>query len=73
LAVANLTIDNLSPGNIIMKTLKAIKQSAAKTFLKKKNVVGTGIGEKWVNGKPTGEQAILVFVEQKISAWKTNW
>jgi len=51
-----------------MKTLKAIKQSAAKTFLKKKNVVGTGIGEKWVNGKPTGEQAILVFVEQKISA-----
>lgn len=29
------------------------------------NVCGSGIGEKWVNGVPTGEPAILVFVQKK--------
>lgn len=32
---------------------------------KKKNVVGVGVGEKWTNGKSTGEPAILIFVGSK--------
>lgn len=35
-------------------------------LLKKKNVVGYAKGKKWTNGESTGEDAILVFVEQKI-------
>jgi hypothetical protein len=38
-----------------------------KDLLKKKNVVAVARGEKWSNGKNTGEEALLVFVEKKIS------
>jgi len=31
------------------------------------NVVGTAIGEKFVNGEPTGNPAVLVFVQKKFS------
>ena len=44
---------------------QAIKSNRRR--LKKKNVVGTGIGEKWIDGKPTGKPAILVFVQKKES------
>lgn len=37
-----------------------------KDLLKKKNVVAVARGEKWTNGKNTGEEALLVFVESKI-------
>ncbi|MET9292997.1 hypothetical protein [Streptomyces sp. NPDC003077] len=30
------------------------------------NVVGFGHGVKWVDGEPTGEEALLVFVTQKV-------
>ncbi|MEN2418409.1 hypothetical protein ACH4GK_32225 [Streptomyces rimosus] len=30
------------------------------------NVVGFGHGVKWTNGEPTGEEAVLVFVTQKV-------
>lgn len=33
--------------------------------MNKKNVVGVADGEKWTNGKPTGKEAVLVFVEKK--------
>lgn len=36
-----------------------------KPLLDKKNVVGVAYGEKWVNGTPTGQPAVLVFVEKK--------
>jgi len=38
----------------------------------KKNVVGVGIGEKWINGVNTGEEAILVFVKKKEDIIKLN-
>jgi hypothetical protein len=37
-----------------------------KDLLKKRNVVAVARGEKWTNGKNTGEEALLVFVEKKI-------
>jgi hypothetical protein len=43
-----------------------IKESVENDFLKRKNVVGVAIGQKWSNGVNTGEEAILVFVERKI-------
>ncbi|MEU4995539.1 hypothetical protein [Streptomyces sp. NPDC021622] len=30
------------------------------------NVVGFGHGVKWINGEPTGEPAVIVFVTQKV-------
>ncbi|MCX4668116.1 S1 family peptidase [Streptomyces sp. NBC_01381] len=30
------------------------------------NVVGFGHGVKWINGEPTGEPAVMVFVTQKV-------
>jgi len=35
------------------------------SLLNKKNVIGFAKGEKWTNGKPTGKEAMLVFVENK--------
>ena len=37
-----------------------------KDLLQKKNVVAVARGEKWIDGKNTGEEALLVFVEKKI-------
>lgn len=48
------------------KCLK-VKETHENSLLKKQNVVGTAIGEKWVNGTPTGENAVLVFVQKKFS------
>lgn len=35
-------------------------------LLKKRNVVAVGLGKKWVDGEPTDEDAILVFVSNKV-------
>lgn len=35
-------------------------------IMNKRNVVGLGRGKKWVNGKPTNIDAIIVFVEKKL-------
>lgn len=45
--------------------MKIIKDDVEEDFLKKKNVVGVGIGQKWTNGVNTNEDAILVFVSNK--------
>lgn len=34
-------------------------------LFRKKNVVGVGLGQKWTKGRNTGEDAILVFVDNK--------
>jgi len=47
--------------------IKNIVEQNATELLKKKNVNGVAVGEKWVNGKPTGQQAIVVMVEEKQS------
>nr|WP_307813157.1 hypothetical protein [Streptomyces sp. N35] len=47
------------------------RQQAMSDFLRREeplaNVVGFGHGVKWADGRPTGEQAVLVFVTQKVS------
>jgi hypothetical protein len=42
--------------------------AAVEEFLEKPraNVVGMGVGVKWKNGEPTGEQALLILVTQKL-------
>lgn len=45
----------------------ATQESYNNELLNKQGVEGTAVGEKWENGKPTGEQAILVFVQKKHS------
>ncbi len=37
------------------------------TILQRRNVVGSAVGLKYVNGQPTSQPAILVFVQNKIS------
>jgi hypothetical protein len=50
-----------------MEAAVAVKQSCEANLIKKRNVQGVGIGFKWVNGEPTDEPAILVFVEKKYT------
>lgn len=47
--------------------VKSVQEASTNKLLKKDNVCGTGVGEKWVGGKPTGEQAVLVFVQKKYT------
>ncbi|PWI20882.1 hypothetical protein DI272_37130 [Streptomyces sp. Act143] len=46
------------------------RQQALSDFLRREqplaNVVGFGHGVKWTGGQPTGEEAVLVFVTQKV-------
>ncbi|MDN3021098.1 hypothetical protein [Streptomyces sp. S.PB5] len=46
------------------------RRQALSDFLRREqplaNVVGFGHGVKWIEGQPTGEQAVLVFVTQKV-------
>lgn len=44
-----------------------VKRQHEKTLERYHNVVGTGVGQKYVRGLPTGEPAIVVFVRQKLS------
>jgi len=46
--------------------MEDIKNNAESSLLKKKNVVGVGLGQKWIKGQNTGEDAILVFVSRKM-------
>lgn len=48
-----------------MSNLNDIVDAHSDRLIDKKNVVGVAVGNKYVDGKDTGEQAILVFVEQK--------
>lgn len=44
-----------------------VKQIHEETLSKKKNVSGVGLGVKWINGAPTDQSAILVFVQKKYT------
>ncbi|MGW7515545.1 hypothetical protein ACWGJ2_08115 [Streptomyces sp. NPDC054796] len=52
------------------KVSETSRQQATSDFLRPQaplaNVVGFGHGVKWTGGRPTGEQAVLVFVTQKV-------
>lgn len=47
--------------------MKDMQGSVEDFLLNKKNVVGVGIGQKWTNGRNTGDDAIVVFVSEKKS------
>jgi hypothetical protein len=49
-----------------MDDLKEIKTKHNDKLLAKRNVCGTAVGNKWVDGKPTDQPAILVFVQKKV-------
>lgn len=40
-------------------------EKRASDLLKKKNVNGVAVGEKWIDGKSTGQPALVVLVEKK--------
>jgi hypothetical protein len=42
-----------------------MNQEQENTILNKKNVIGIGHGNKWIGGKNTGQEALLIFVERK--------
>jgi len=44
---------------------KSLDTVQKELLLGKQNVCGAGIGKKWVNGKPTKQDAIIVFVQSK--------
>lgn len=43
-----------------------IQEAHTDELLRKDSVCGTGVGVKWVDGKPTNEPAVIVFVEKKL-------
>jgi len=43
-----------------------VKKKHTKKLKRMKNVTGVAIGEKVSDGKPTGEEAITIFVEKKV-------
>lgn len=49
---------------------RALGTAAVEEFLAperaKPNIVGVGAGVKWKDGQPTGEQALVVLVTQKV-------
>lgn len=42
-----------------------LKNEHEGSLIAKQGVVGVGVGEKWINGVPSDQQAIIVFVEKK--------
>jgi len=48
-----------------MEEISLVKQSVEQQLICLKSVSGIGIGNKWVNGHPTDQPAIIVFVEKK--------
>jgi len=51
-----------------MQKCQAVQEEHTTQLLKKQGVQGTAIGKKWVDGKPTEEDAVLIFVQKKHSA-----
>jgi hypothetical protein len=49
-----------------MEKVLEVKKKHTKELFNKKNVCGTAVGKKWVEGMPTDEPAILVFVQKKV-------
>ena len=49
----------------MVSEIKKLQDEYSKSLTQKKNVVGTGVGEKISDGKPTGADALVVFVKKK--------
>jgi hypothetical protein len=50
-----------------MQDIIELQKEYSKSLFQKTNVVGTGVGEKFSNGKPTGIDALMVFVKEKMN------
>lgn len=50
----------------LLARIQEIKQRYAPTLLRKKNVVGLGIGYREVDGQPTDQLSLVVMVERKL-------
>jgi hypothetical protein len=50
-----------------IEEIRAVKDRHEKDLLKKKNVVGLGIGYKEVEGQETGQLSLVVMVRKKES------
>jgi hypothetical protein len=48
-------------------TYKTLVDDVHQDILAKRNVVGVGVGKKWINGVNTGQDSLVVFVTQKIN------
>jgi hypothetical protein len=55
-----------------MEHIKSLVDRYAKSLVSKKNVNAVAVGKKWTDGKPTDEDALLVFVEKKEDISKLN-
>lgn len=51
-----------------MQDCLEVQAAHSKKLMRKQGVQGTAVGEKWIDGKPTGEKALLIFVQKKFSA-----
>ena len=50
-----------------MQDIIELQKEHSENLSKLMNVVGTGIGEKFSDGKPTGTDALVVFVKEKMN------
>jgi hypothetical protein len=48
-----------------MLEIQRLKEAHSDRLCTKQGVVGVGVGHKWADGCPTGQPAIIVFVEKK--------
>ena len=53
-----------------MSKIRAVKAKYESMLLKKKNVVGVGIGFRERDGKVTEERALSVMVQVKLPRWR---
>ena len=51
-----------------MSKPQQVQEANTNKLLRKQGVNGTAIGKKWVNGVPTEQEAVLIFVQKKFSA-----
>lgn len=47
--------------------VQSAKEQLTEQLPMTKNIIGTGVGLKYVNGRPTAEPAVIVFVEKKYA------
>lgn len=50
----------------IPENVREAKRANEEALLKKSNVIGVGVGEKWSNGENTGKPSVIVLVQDKM-------
>ena len=60
----DIKLDQIAPD--FAEGLVQTKEEREDELLARRNVVGVGLGYKFTDGRPTGDRAVQVFVEQKV-------